>query len=169
MHVVLGIYHWFSRRVAFRNDFCLACAAPTRAVQISTSDVLHLYWVPVLPIGRWKRWYCTKCGNQPHHNVKTRRVFKIAGLLLLLFFATIAWMPRVVAHETVAWIVRVVAPLGAVATAIHIARSSPDDPSYNARQLEIVPADDTICPFCDTPLVSAPPHCYCPICQVNRL
>jgi len=169
MHIIHGTYHWFPRRVAFRNDFCLACAAPRRAVQFRTLDVFHVYWVPVLPLGWWKRWHCAKCGNRPDHNVKTRRFFKVAGLLVLLFFTALVWLAPGIPDEPGSWAVRVVAPLGAVATAIHLARSSPDDPGYKVRLLEVIPADDATCPFCGVPLFNANTECYCPSCQVKRL
>jgi hypothetical protein len=169
MFVIHGVYHWFPRRVAFRNDFCLACAAPRRAVQTSTLDVVHLFWVPLVPIGRWKRWSCTICGKRPDEIVKTRRIFKVAGLVLLMLFTAVVWMVPGMPDEPGVWAVRVVTPLAAVATAIHLMRSSSDDRGYKPRQRQVVPADDAICPFCGTPLFSAHPDCYCPGCQVMRL
>jgi hypothetical protein len=168
MLLVHGTYHWLPRRTAFRNDFYMACAAPRRADQISTLNVLHIFWVPVAPLGRWKRWRCTGCGNPPNHNVKTRRIFKIAGVIVLVFFTVVVWTSPGMADEPAVWAVRVIAPLGAVASVIHIATSSPDEPGYRARRLAVVPADDEICPFCGTTLFNAPPVCFCPACDVRR-
>jgi hypothetical protein len=75
----------FPRRVAFRNDYCMACNAPRRAVQIRTLDVIHLYFIPLLPLGLWKRWCCCTCGMNPHQLHLTRRLIKTAVLVVFLF------------------------------------------------------------------------------------
>jgi hypothetical protein len=83
MFIIHGIYHWRPRRTAFRNDYCRACKAQTVSVLIRTVDVLHLFWIPVLPLGVWSRWFCMRCKSRPHQNVATRRGFKIAGAACL--------------------------------------------------------------------------------------
>lgn len=170
MHILHGIYYILPRRLAFRNDFCLGCAAPRRTVQISTLNVLHLYGIPVLPLARWKRWSCTECGRRPDENLKTRRPFKIAGLLILLMFTFVFWvMPVDSKVPTMSWVYRFGAPIGAFFTAIHLATSRPDEPGYKELRSKIPMANDTICPFCDVPLVNAFSDCYCPFCQMRRL
>lgn len=49
--------------MAFRNDYCLARGEERRAVQVRTFDVGHIFWIPILPAGFWKRWVCTVCGK----------------------------------------------------------------------------------------------------------
>jgi hypothetical protein len=57
MILVHGFYRFKPKRVAFRNDFCLACAKAVRAFQVRTFDVLHVFWIPLLPV-----WHRPKCG-----------------------------------------------------------------------------------------------------------
>jgi hypothetical protein len=169
MLLIHGTYHWFPRRKAFRNDFCMACAEPRRAVLISTLDVLHIFWLPVIPLGRWRRWKCSQCGNPPHHSVKTRRGFKIAGALLLLVGGVIVWTVPDLPDEPGVWLARYGLPLASVVTVVHIAMSGPAEPGYRARKRTIEPANDKDCPFCGTALFCAPPDCFCPNCETWRL
>jgi hypothetical protein len=169
MLVIHGTYRLFPRRIAFRNDSCLTCAAARRAILISTFDVIHVFWVPLVPIGRWKRWTCSVCGKRPDENRESRRSFKIAGLILLIVFAVVFWLTPVDAQEPAAsWIFRIGFPLGALATAIHLARWTPK-PGYKEALQTVAPANDLACPFCAVPLVQATLDCYCPACQVKRL
>ena len=112
MHILHGTYHLFPRRLAFRNDFCLGCAAARRSVQISTLHVFHVYGIPLLPLGRRKRWSCTECGRRPDERLKTRRSYKIAGLVILLFLSILFWMIPVNSEDaTSSWIYRIGAPI----------------------------------------------------------
>ena len=81
MLIVRGSYHFWPKRVAFRNDYCLRCQAPRRSIAIRTFDVRHLFWIPILPVGFWKRWQCEVCGQAPHIYPKVRRFFKWVGLV----------------------------------------------------------------------------------------
>src|SRR4029079_9584291 len=92
MILIHGLYRWSPKRVAFRNDFCLKCAQPRRAVQIRTLNAVHLFWIPILPLGLWKRWLCTVCGSNPHEYPGTRRPFKWIGLILLTVLGLVSWL-----------------------------------------------------------------------------
>lgn len=50
MLILHGIYQWAVRGVAFRHDFCRGCGQATLAVRVRAFRVVHLYWVPVLPL-----------------------------------------------------------------------------------------------------------------------
>jgi hypothetical protein len=89
--IIHGIYAWAVRRVAFRHDFCRGCAQPTLAVRMRAFRVLHLYWVPVLPLGFWRTWHCSRCGRSPDANLRTRRGFKVAGAVTLALLAAAVW------------------------------------------------------------------------------
>ena len=51
MILIHGVYHWRPTPVAFRNDYCIPCRAERTSIQVRTIDVLHLFWVPLLPLG----------------------------------------------------------------------------------------------------------------------
>jgi hypothetical protein len=166
--IVYGVYHWMAKRVAFRNDFCLACGEARRAVQVRTFDVGHIFWIPLLPAGFWKRWVCTVCGRDPHVSGKTRRGFKWAGLFILVLVAFIFWAdsaePDAVA---VFWIGRIATPVGAALLLWHLLRT-PKEPTLKAMLATIPPAADTVCPFCGAQLLILGSQCSCPVCGVVR-
>jgi hypothetical protein len=168
MLIVYGVYRWNPKRVAFRNDYCLKCEAPRRAVRIRTFHVGHIFWIPLLPVGFWKQWFCTVCGRDPHANPKTRRSFKWIGVFILLPFTALFWiMPFDPEIGVMTWIIRVAAPLGAVLALAHLFKTSPE-PSLTSRQAMIPPASDTACPFCGTQLLMLASQCSCPTCGVIR-
>jgi hypothetical protein len=169
MIIVHGIYHFRRKRIAFRNDHCLSCRQALRSVQMRSFDALHIFWIPFLPLGFWKRWLCTVCGQQPHVAPGTRRSFKWAGLFVLLFFSAVFWaMPVEPDFVVGSWIFRIGGPIGAILVFAHLLRT-PKDPSLTQILATIPPASDTVCPFCRTPLLVAASGCSCPACGIVRL
>lgn len=169
MVIVYGIYRWKPKRLAFRNDYCLKCNAPRRAVQVRTFNVGHIFWIPLIPAGFWKNWVCTVCGRDPHASVKTRRGFKWVGLVILLLFSVLFWAmpidPEIVAMT---WIVRIAAPTGTILTLLHLLRTK-KDPSLASRLATIPSATDTVCPLCGTQMLILASQCSCPACGVVRM
>ena len=168
MLIIHGTYHFLPKTTAFRNDYCLACAAPRRSFRIRTFDVLHVFWIPLLPVGLWSRWHCSACGGDPHVSGKTRRSFKIAGLVLLALFAVLFWIvPIEPGEEATFWVLRFAAPIGAILTFRHL-RSAPPDTNLARELTRIPPASDMSCPGCSTPLVRSADW-YCPQCGMKRM
>jgi len=167
MFVVHGVYHWWPKRVGFRNDYCLTCGAERRAICIRTFDVGHVFWVPILPVGFWKHWLCSVCGKDPHVFPRTRRSFKWAGLIALVFFSVVFWAAPVSPDfVTGSWFFRLGAPIAALLSLVHLLRTD-KDPSLKEKLSAIVPASETICPFCATPMVGGA-RWSCPVCRVVR-
>ena len=58
----MGVYRFRPRTVGYRNDFCLTCMAPRRALEVRTFNVGSLRGLPLIPLGYWSRWLCSVCG-----------------------------------------------------------------------------------------------------------
>lgn len=169
MFIVTGAYHWRRKVVGFRNDYCLTCAAERRSFCVRSFDVGHIFWVPVLPVGFWKHWFCAVCNSNPHARPRTRAIFKWAGVLFLAFFAYMSWTEPMKPDPDdvlVTWVFRIGAPLGALLVIVNLLRS-PKEQSLKRRLAAVAPASDTICPFCEAPLICGD-RWSCPACGVAR-
>jgi hypothetical protein len=169
MLILHGIYHFRPRRLAFRNDYCLSCNQPRRSVQIRTFDAWHVFWIPLLPLGFWKRWVCTSCRGQTRVNTKTRRPFKWAGLVILALLSVAFWIEPIDSDFFIgSWIFRIGGPLGAIFAFAHLLRT-PKEPGLKEKLATVPPASDTVCPFCGAQLMMLASQCSCPACGVARL
>jgi len=167
MLIIYGVYRWWPRRIAFRNDYCLRCGQETRAEQIRTFDVGHIFWIPLLPSGFWKHWYCFKCRHNPHESPRTRRIFKWIGLAILILFAMVFWTTPLDPDFVIGtWIFRIGAPIAALLTFAHL-RGTPKDVRLKSKLAGVLPAADIVCPFCRTELIVGD-RCFCPNCAVVR-
>jgi len=167
LFIVYGVYHWKTKRVAFRDDYCLVCGEARRAVQVRTFDVGHIFGIPILPAGFWKRWVCTVCGRDPHVTTKTRRGFKWAELFILVLFAAVSWIvPDDPDAVPVFWGLRIAAPVGAILTLMHLLRTKKE--ATLKEKLATIPPADTVCPFCGAQLLTLGSQWSCQLCGVVR-
>jgi len=170
MFLIHGAYHWWPKRVGFRNDYCLSCEGPRRAIATRTFDVGHILFIPILPIGYWKHWTCSQCWRDPHAPPKTRRVFKQIGFVCLVLLAVMFWsVPASDAVvEPIAWVLRILPTGGAIALFIHL-MVTPKDPKLRDLLAAIPSASDSDCLFCATPLMAGEGgHWSCPACGAVR-
>ena len=170
MHVHYGIYHFAAKRTAFRNDFCVRCDAERLAIHTTTLDVLHVYWVPLVPIGRIGRWHCLNCGH-PVDRVRTsRRSIKVLLAIVLAIVALMLWLEAAEAGDTSRvmslWTIRLVVTLALLATIRWIAIGS-DDVVRRAHLETIGPCRLVTCPACSVNL--RPGSSWrCPQCDMVR-
>jgi hypothetical protein len=164
MIILHGIYSFKRRVVAYRNDFCLSCAAPRVAYQSRTFDVLHIFFVPLIPLGLLKRWHCEVCDRDLHIHPGTRKSFKWAGVVLLGFLAMAGWI--VPDQDKESWFLRILFTVGFVAALWHTVRSKPDL-RLKEKLRDIQPANESVCPRCGAPLLLGSGW-HCSGCGIER-
>ena len=168
MLLVHGAYHFWPKRVAFRNDYCVTCDGPRRAIAVRTFDVGHVFWIPILPVGFWRHWVCSACNRNPHVTSKMGRSIKWAGVYWLIAVSIAFWLaPSDMDFPLGIWFCRIAAPALAVLLVVFILRGF--RPSLRKRLKTIPPAADTVCPFCRTVLVTGTGDRWsCPACGIVR-
>jgi hypothetical protein len=164
MVIVHGVYHWSPKRIQFRNDYCLSCSAQRVAIRVRTFDVIHIFGIPILPLGFWKRWKCTVCKRDPHHE-HGARLWKWFFFFLLIVLAITSWIDQTTSTVVIS-VLRLIFIAGAAMLLVNLLRT-PADPSWKEKIAFIDPATDTICPFCRTPLLGGDAW-RCPSCGVVR-
>jgi hypothetical protein len=167
MRIVRGAYHFRTKPVAFRDDYCLSCGAPRRSIAVRSFDVGHIFWIPILPVGFWRHWVCSVCGRKPHR--RPRRLFKWTGLYSLIGSSVLFWAAPVDSEFAVgSWIGRIAAPAGAILLLSRLLRA-PTPFSLRKKLASIPPTADTVCPFCSIPLVAGTGDRWsCPACNAVR-
>jgi ribosomal protein S27AE len=170
--IIHGTYHVRATRVAFRNDFCIQCNAERTAFCLRTLDVIHVFWLPVLPLGFFKRWYCGTCGQRPELPRTARRSIKVLALIVLSALVLLFWLAPIRNDndrtEVVAiWGMRVASAVALAATARWIAGGS-DDVVRREHLTALQPSNALHCPVCLVNLLPGSPW-RCPNCGIARL
>jgi hypothetical protein len=170
MLVVHGRYFWRRKIVAYRNDYCLTCMAERMAFQHRTVDFLHIFWIPVVPLGIWKRWHCGVCSSDPHASPRTRRAFKWLGVVVLAIMTVLMWAAPAsgTLEETfVLWTFRLGGPI-ATLWALRASMRSPADVNLKAHLAAVRPSLESVCPLCNAPMLPTESTLQCPRCGIKR-
>jgi hypothetical protein len=169
MIVVGGTYSWFPKVVAFRHDLCRSCEQESLALATRTYDFLHLFWVPVLPLGRWTRWGCGHCGKDPAQTSEVRRSWKIALLIILALLVLISALAagRNGDYGYGIWIGRAVAFLFVVLVAWVVLRPQGITDLEQRRAL-VQPFDGGACPLCGAHMVRSLVTSTCSDCEAEH-
>ena len=165
--IIYGVYRWRPLNVAFRQDYCRSCAQGTLAVRQRTFNAIHLFWVPVLPLGWWSRWLCVRCGTDPHATVGTLRWVKIAVAVLLGLFNVGVWLTPKGASSNLEVLVYCGALLLFFAVAVRWAIVHEPERDFRANLARMPPYEGWDCPLCGAELVRLA-SAYCPACKAEH-
>ncbi|MGC4043079.1 MAG: hypothetical protein QM758_04680 [Armatimonas sp.] len=159
MLIIWGFHRFARKLIGYRNDYCLNCNREQVSEWQKSFHMGHLYWIPLIPLGIRREWFCTVCGANPHARVATSKGFKrfVAGIFLLItiFFTTFAVIATANLNPDFAkpadamgmWIAAAVA--GLISTgAIWWATFTGGAPDLGALLQQVGPLSKTECRYC---------------------
>jgi hypothetical protein len=169
--IVAGHYSYGRKLVAYRNDYCLSCEAPRRAYRVRSFEVLHIFFVPLLPLGFWRSWQCSVCGRDPHKNPRVHKFWLWAVIVVLAVLSLVAWVPSIAQAQnaddrTGIWVMRFACPIVALFMLYHMPLQK-TRLQLNEKLREIQPAQEAICPLCQNALIPGD-RWRCSNCGVER-
>ena len=134
-------------RTLYRNDYCLSCEQVRVANQYRSFDVIHLYYIPLIPLGFRGHWFCTICGRNPRARTRTGKgvVIFLAVLVGLMAAGFYCFTFR---YNFNPFLVRILKP--------------PID--LKAMLKTVPPLSTEVCFFCGCPLDS---NGYCSVCEIR--
>lgn len=171
MHIIHGTYHFARKLTGYRNDYCLNCESQRMAEEWQTFDALHLFLIPVLPLGSHRRWHCTVCNRDPHERVKTTKGVKITGLFCCLCFGILPWAAAPTGDDLQGAILMSALSLAAFIYLIHSICTEQPSPGLEEQLKLVPPLTGDNCAYCGAPLIQsaiAEMGAQCGACGVRR-
>jgi uncharacterized paraquat-inducible protein A len=158
--LIHGTYNFGNRLVACRNAYCTTCQSSRFADGRRSLVVLHIAFIPVLPIATTVRWFCSSCRNEIDARRPSRPWILIAGALfgLLMTFVGVMVLREGVEKEA-AYGCLLFGPLLVIGL-IYLIRKQNYRIYLSARD-DVEPLSGDHCPYCTSPLFAADkPHCH---------
>src|SRR5688500_2963005 len=94
-----GTYYFGRKRVACRNAYCTTCHNPRFAEGLRSIVVLHIAFIPLLPIGTIVRWFCAECRNEIDARRPSRPWILSAGVFFGLLMTFVGVMVLIEGKE----------------------------------------------------------------------
>jgi hypothetical protein len=165
--MVHGTYYFGRKRVSCRNAYCTTCRAPRFAEGLKSVVVLHLCFIPILPVATAIRWFCKSCGNEIDARRPSRPWILVVGAMFGLLMTFVGVMVLIDGHNRESALgCLIFGPLMVIGL-IYMIRKQ-DYRGYVGSQENVPPLKGDRCPFCEAPLLAAvTPHCHA--CNVDIL
>ncbi len=88
MILIYGTYRFGKKVVEEKEVYCKTCEEESLAKKESSFKMIHMFFLPLIPLGRDETWSCGKCGNDPSEPTRSKG---IRVLLVLITLATVVW------------------------------------------------------------------------------
>jgi hypothetical protein len=165
MILLHGRYHFGLRKIGVRMDFCNSCERQSLTELWRSFDWIHIFWIPLLPLGSRDRWLCTLCHKEPRARYKTGKPVKIAGLFVTAVFFAAMFAGDKPDEVAFIWGARTFFALAFLGLLYSVLKREPAV-TEDERRKAVVPLSVHTCPYCQSPLTSVP-NLHCPRCQVR--
>ena len=170
--IVDGRYKFSRRKVACRNVWCSICSAQRLAIGTRYLAVYHLFFVPLMPLGRAVEWRCSACFIEVDTFRPVRTWISGFGMLVGLFFilcGAIGFLPAPAGIRRGVDLEFSLEMLGVgVAMVVLFAWLRGRRRRYEGAVRQVAPLSGDLCPLCGGALAPAA-RSYCAACEVDIL
>ena len=153
-----GVYHLGRKLVACRADYCTNCLRPTFTEGFRSFAILHVWFIPILPLGFRIRWVCSDCHRDPERQRPDNMGIVVAGALAGALMIFISIMVSLESNNLEAWPLTLfgAALLSVCLYLLHSSRRT----RYAAGKSGVTPLPTDACPYCREPILpGAKPAC----------
>jgi hypothetical protein len=154
----------------------MSCEQQVRADRMRAFVVLHVQFIPLVPLGFWKHWQCSSCGRPPSCPPTARTSILALGAVVFglfgLFGLLSLWVGLTVDKvETAVMLAIGTGFCGASAGLSLWCVQRNLAPSYAEKFADVAASDATTCPGCGAELEMSPVDdtMECVVCGIQRL
>ena len=148
MLIFYGSYKVLPKVTRYRSDWCNVCNREVVSYQFKHLYIGHLFWIPLLPLGRYKIWRCAECKLDPRTRVKTSVGFYVGGVIALLLLLALFVFGDVEQDRATRFGLGAACVLGIAALSIGLRHRLKEPPISH----EVKPLDGHTCLVCNTSL-----------------
>ena len=160
-----GTYHFGGKRVACRNAYCTNCRNPRFAEGLRSLVVLHIFFIPLLPVATTVRWFCSTCRKEIDIFRPSRPWILIAGVFFGLLMTFVGVMILINSPDKEGALGCIILGLLMVVGLVYMIRKQ-SYRDYVSAQDAVPPLQGDHCPYCEALVLQAEkPHCHA--CRVD--
>ena len=167
MLILYRTYRFRPKLTGYKRDLCNKCEEPRILALVKTYDIFAPYFIPLVPLGYRKRWYCTICRHPAYDRYRTRTGIKVLALITVGLVTLMAGTGVIVGGPDAlpAFGVSVLC-VGLIVVLVKWIRSGVKRPSIEDLREEVRPLDESRCRLCNEHLLDVP-YLHCPHCNLK--
>lgn len=156
MYIFYGIKKVRKKKLGYGKDYCNACEQEAIVEKWQWFRWLHLFWIPLIPLGYQHNWVCTLCNKDANAQYKRGLFGKVVISLITLLIATfLIFIPEVTEPLAYGLLIRILSvPLFLVS--VVWAYKHEKEQSKDEKRKNITPVDTGKCVYCKYPLAMSP-------------
>lgn len=165
--MIHGTYKVGRKRVACRNAYCVTCGKPRFTECFRSWLILHVFFIPILPVGIIRRWFCSSCRNEVDAGRPSRPFILLAGVVTccVMAFVGVMMMLNGVGRD---FSIGFIFIWGVLAVTFATMRKKQAYRDYIASVVNVEPLRTDQCPYCQSLLLAkATPRCH--HCKVDLM
>jgi hypothetical protein len=166
MIIIYGTHRFGLKKTGVRKDFCNACQRECVAELYESFDCGHFFYIPILPLGRKRRWICTLCHKDPRARYKTSKTIRFLALIIFPFIAfpfLFLGVRSLIEDSDGAWAALVIGAILLIPWIgmLHTLIKPKQGPDEDERRRGVVPLSQEECFYCHGPVTnSTHPECH---------
>lgn len=165
VHILHGHYRWGTRRAACKHEYCTICQRERMVEGYRSFRVIHLFFVPVIPLGNFTDWRCSTCGKDPYSKRPMPPWISVPGFVLgACAFVGVAIAPW--EDDDFQSRIIMLCIFGALAAFSGYSLFGKRRREYLALRRAVQPLPKDVCPLCGQPTLQRS-KIRCELCRVE--
>jgi len=154
MFFIFGLRKFGIKKVAYGKDFCNSCENEAVVDKFRWFSWIHLFFIPLIPLGYQYNYSCTICTNDPNAVIQTALWQKV---IVASVFAGLNWLlyQSGIAEDLSYQVLLKVFTMLALCASIYWIYAGSKKPSKKERRKHLTPVNQETCEKCEGVIVHA--------------
>ena len=165
MFLIFGIKRFGHKKVGYGKDYCNSCQNEAVFERYRWFSWIHIFFIPLIPVGYYSHTRCTICTNDPNAKVSTPIWQRIIFLAVIAGLIWVLYQDELLDDLSYGLAIKLFAMLMLLGCGYWIYKGRADV-SKKERRKHLTPVDQTTCMMCEGEIVVAK-KAHCSRCKLE--
>jgi hypothetical protein len=154
MFLIFGIKRFGHKKVGYGKDFCNSCQNEAVVERYRWFSWIHIFFIPLIPVGYYSHTRCTICTNDPNAKVRTPIWQKGIFLIVIAGLNWVLYQDGLLTNLSYGLVIKLISMLMFIGCGYWIYKGR-NEVSKKERRKQLTPVDQKTCIMCEGDIVVA--------------